>query len=140
MNAAKKILLVDDESEILTSTAIWMKAAGFETVTATDGLSAIEAVTQQCPDAIVMDVRMPRMDGLTALATLQLESNTQRIPVVMLSASLVDKDRALDAGATYFLSKPYNGRQLVETVRTAIEEGAMKPALSVSLDVSFQEV
>ena len=69
-----------------------------------------------------MDVRMPQKDGLTALDELKQKSDTRQIPVVMLSASLVDREKALDAGASYFLSKPYEGHELIKAVNAAIDQ------------------
>lgn len=122
MKRAKRILLVDDDSDILRATRIRLSVAGFETATAQDGVEAIATAMEVQPTAIVMDVRMPQKDGLSTLDELKRQSDTKRIPVVMLSASLVDKERALDAGAKYFLSKPYEGRELIDAVNAAIDE------------------
>ena len=94
MNAQKRVLLVDDD----------------------------RAIVDDKPDAIVMDIRMPRKDGMTALAELQQNSATRDIPVIVLSASLRDQQRALDAGARFFLPKPYHGKNLLAAVSTALEE------------------
>lgn len=122
ITSPKKILLVDDDSDILLATKLRMSVAGFETSTANDGMEATESVLKSHPDAIVMDVRMPHKDGLTVLDELKKEVVTRNIPIVMLSASLVDKERALDAGASFFLTKPYEGRELIEAVNVAIDE------------------
>ncbi|MGD9857510.1 MAG: response regulator [Planctomycetaceae bacterium] len=127
MSESKRILLVDDEEEILRGANLWLSAAGYRTAVAHDGVEAIAAARESQPDAIVMDVRMPRKDGLTALAELQRQAETRHIPIVMLSASLVDQERALDAGARFFLTKPYNGRSLVKTVGAVIEEAHARP-------------
>lgn len=79
-------------------------------------------VAESRPDAIVMDVRMPRMDGLTALAELKADPDTRDIPVVMLSASLPDQKEALDRGARFFLRKPYGGQALIEAVRSSLPQ------------------
>ncbi|QDT47414.1 Alkaline phosphatase synthesis transcriptional regulatory protein PhoP [Symmachiella dynata] len=120
MSPNKTILLVDDEADIRQATQLWMATAGFKTSTAKDGEQAVACATQQQPDAIVMDVRMPHLDGLSALAELKEQTSTQHIPVVMLSASLVDQERALDAGANCFVTKPYDGRNLIKVVQAAI--------------------
>lgn len=122
MELQKQILLVDDDSDILRATCLRLSGAGFETSTAINGMEAVENAMQGQPSAIVMDVRMPLKDGLTALDELKQESGTRRIPVVMLSASLVDREKALDAGASYFLSKPYEGRELIKAVNAAIDQ------------------
>ncbi|QDU10864.1 response regulator transcription factor [Gimesia aquarii] len=124
MSGSKRILLVDDDTDILHATTMRLSVAGFETSTAHDGMEAAAAVIAEQPDAIVMDVRMPYKDGLTILDELKKESNTRQIPIVMLSASLIDKERALDAGASYFLTKPYEGHKLVEAVNAAIDDSA----------------
>lgn len=117
----KRILLVDDDSDILHATKLRMSVAGFDTLTANDGLEAVTSAMEDQPDAIVMDIRMPHKDGLTVLDELKKEFETRQIPIVMLSASLVDKERALDTGASFFLTKPYEGRELIEAVNVAID-------------------
>jgi CheY-like chemotaxis protein len=70
-----------------------------------------------------MDVRMPRMNGLEALLRLQSSAATNAIPVIMLSASLADRQAALDAGARFFLKKPYQGEQLLAALEDALQDG-----------------
>ncbi|EDL60843.1 response regulator [Gimesia maris] len=122
MERRKRILLVDDDSDILRATSLRLTVAGFETSTALNGMQAVANATGDQPTAIVMDVRMPQKDGLTALDELKQKSDTRQIPVVMLSASLVDREKALDAGASYFLSKPYEGHELIKAVNAAIDQ------------------
>lgn len=121
MSDDKQVLVVDDETELVRGISLRLAAAGFETCAAGDGDRAIATAVQIRPDAIVLDVRMPGRDGLSVLDELRRKDATHDIPVVMLSASLVDRQRALDAGARFFLSKPYDGKQLVAAVTAAIE-------------------
>ena len=125
MSDRKTVLVIDDEREIAQVACIRLKCAGYQTLTATDGEAGVAKAAQAQPDAILLDVRMPRMDGLTALSQLRTRSDTRHIPVVMLSASLIDKPAALDAGARFFLTKPYDAPTLVAAVTTAIEESAV---------------
>jgi CheY-like chemotaxis protein len=118
----RTVLVVDDERQIAQVACIRLKNAGYRTITATDGEEAVSMALEAQPDAIVLDVRMPRMDGLTALAQLRLRSQTQDIPVVMLSASLIDKPAAMDAGARFFLTKPFDAPTLIAAVNRAVEE------------------
>ena len=69
---------------------------------------------------IVLDIRMPKMDGLSLLAKLREHTQTKRIPVIVLSASAVDEVNALDAGAFCFLAKPYDPPTLLRTVASAL--------------------
>lgn len=119
---SKRILLVDDDTDVLYGAKLWLSAAGYQTSTASDGEQAISTAVQDRPDGIVLDVRMPRKDGLAALAELKQREETKRIPVVMLSASQIDQQRALDAGARFFLTKPYAGKNLVAAVGAALRE------------------
>lgn len=115
-----RILLVDDEQDVLRAESLWLNAAGYLTEQVLDGEQAMAAVRRDRPDAIVLDVRMPKKDGLQVMEELQEHAATQEIPVVMLSASLGDEQRALDAGATFFLRKPYVGATLVAAVYAAV--------------------
>lgn len=118
---AKTVLVVDDEQEIRDSVSRWLSFSGFRVVHANDGIEGIAAAIEHSPDAIILDMLMPRMDGLTALSELVKDDRTQSIPVVMLSASLREEQRTLDAGATFFVHKPYEGKHLVRVVHAAIE-------------------
>ena len=116
------VLLIEDDREILNVAALRLRAAGYATMAAADGEEGVQRAVADRPDAIVMDVRMPKKDGMTALAELQEQDETRHIPVVMLSASVVDQQRALEAGARFFLTKPYQGRDLLSAVSAAIDE------------------
>lgn len=122
MTRGKQVLVVDDEKELVRGISLWLTAAGFRISTAQDADEAVAAARSRQPDAVVLDVRMPGRDGLSALKELRNLPDTLHIPVVMLSASLVDQQRALDAGARFFLSKPYEGRELVAAVTAAIDK------------------
>ncbi|HLJ12781.1 MAG TPA: response regulator [Planctomycetaceae bacterium] len=118
----KRILIVEDDWDIVRGMNLRLQTSGYETMEAYDGQEGVEAAVESHPDAIVLDVRMPRMDGLTALSKLQALNETHSIPVIMLSASLADRQAALDAGARYFLKKPYQNEMLVAALDNAISE------------------
>ncbi len=122
MTSSQKILLVDDDREIVRGASLRLQAAGYGTVSAGDGLDGVVVAVDQRPDAIVLDVRMPRMDGLSALRELKRRDATKDIPVVMLSASLVDQKQALEGGARFFVRKPYQGQELVAAIQEAMAE------------------
>jgi DNA-binding response OmpR family regulator len=122
MTNDKHVLIVDDEEELVRGISLWLTKAGFDTFVAHDADEAVAAAQTRQPDAVVLDVRMPGRDGLSALKELRNSPATMHIPVVMLSASLIDQQRALDAGARYFLSKPYEGKELIAAVTAAIND------------------
>ena len=115
------VLLVDDDRDVAFGASLRLQAAGYRTLIAHDGHEGIDVARKRHPAAIVLDVRMPRMNGLTALDKLQHDQETRDIPVVMLSASLVDQQAALDAGRI-FLTKPYRATALLTAVEKAISE------------------
>ncbi len=110
-----------------------LQFAGYSVISAEDGKDALDRIDLQKPDAIVMDLRMPRTDGLSALISLKSRSDTSPIPVVMVSASVVDKRKALDAGARFFIAKPYNWCDLLAAIEVSLKEvcqGSVEPLLS----------
>jgi CheY-like chemotaxis protein len=113
------VLMIDDDREIVCGACTRLRAAGYHMLMASDAESGIAAAIENRPDIIVLDVRLPRRDGLSALAELKRRPETKDIPVVMLSASVVDQQSALDAGARFFVRKPYRGDILVQAVATA---------------------
>lgn len=123
MHAAPRILLVDDDRDITLAVRIQLEKQGYEVLTAGDGEEGLASAIAQRPAAILLDIRMPKMDGLCTLAKLREHGATQRTPVVMLSASLIDR-RALDLGARYFLDKPCDRDDLVAALRAALAETA----------------
>ena len=122
MTQQKNVLIVDDEPEVALGVTVWLSAAGYGISTAGDGDAALRDTQSNPPEAIVLDVRMPKKTGLQTLAELKQIENTKNIPVVMLSASLIDQQRALDAGARFFLKKPYDGKELVCAVNAALTD------------------
>lgn len=121
MKKKNRILIIDDDHDIVFASRMRLMAAGYDTQTAGDGRTGLEAADQTHPDAILLDVRMPEMDGLSVLLQLKNSSQTRSIPVVMLSASVVDEEAALNAGANFFVRKPYQGLELIAAVDSAIE-------------------
>ncbi|MEP3482394.1 MAG: response regulator [Fuerstiella sp.] len=120
MPLSTTVLIIDDDPDVRTGTRVRLKAAGYKTLEAENGFKGIAMAIEHVPDAILLDVRMPKMDGLTALKLMQNNAITKDTPVVMLSASHVDQTEALDSGAKYFLSKPYQGSQMLASIEAAI--------------------
>lgn len=114
------VLIVDDDTAITFGATLRLEAEGYKTDVATDGDEGIEKAISGQPDAVLLDVRMPRLDGLTALKTLRDDPRTKHIPVIMLSASLRDKQTALEAGAQYFLTKPYRSQQVLAALNAVL--------------------
>jgi len=118
--AAPRVLLVDDDPTLVRALQIRLSAAGYDVVMASNGKAGLEAAMAERPDAIVLDVRMPVLDGLETLAELKRDASTQDIPVVMLSASIVDQQQALDQGARFFLHKPYDAPTIISAIENSL--------------------
>jgi CheY-like chemotaxis protein len=117
-----RILVIDDEKGLSQVLAIRLRAAGFIALTANSGLEGLLAAQETRPDAIVLDVRMPDMDGFEVYARLKQNPHLSTIPVVFLSANVQDSARhsALAAGAVAYLTKPYDPHEVIATLRDAI--------------------
>jgi DNA-binding response OmpR family regulator len=118
----QSVLVVDDEREISFATCLRLQRAGYTTRAAADAEAGLQMAKQQRPDVIVLDMRLPGMDGLTALRELKSGQDTRDIPVIILSASLPERNAALDAGARFYLTKPYHCDEFLAAVRVALEQ------------------
>lgn len=116
MSFKPKALVIDDDRAIVAGVQMRLTHAGFDVVVAHDGPAGLLKIKTDKPDIVLLDVRMPTMDGLTVLHELQNDPAGIKPPVIMLSASLQDRQTALDAGAHYFLTKPYRSSDLLDAV------------------------
>jgi DNA-binding response OmpR family regulator len=118
-----RILIVDDEPDLLTVLKIGLETEGYEVLTASDGEQGLALARQIMPDLMLLDLMLPRMDGYKICRALKFDERYRRIPIFILSARSGETDRrlALELGADEFHSKPYNMRDLVARVRTRIE-------------------
>jgi two-component system alkaline phosphatase synthesis response regulator PhoP len=108
------VLVVEDESDIRTLLTITLELHGFQVIEATNGQEAIEKALSLKPDLVLMDVRMPLMNGIEACQVLKANERTRQIPVVFLSARdrEADIEQGLAAGAAAYLLKPFDPKTL----------------------------
>jgi DNA-binding response OmpR family regulator len=141
----KKILLVDDEPEILEICQDYLKASGYEVATARDGAQGLSAARREKPDLIVLDFMMPEMDGLDVCQAIRRESN---VPIIMLTARVEEADKliGLELGADDYMTKPFSPRELVARVKVVLRRASGDPTAevirvgNVSLDRTHYEV
>jgi DNA-binding response OmpR family regulator len=116
---AKKILLVDDEPEILEICRDYLKDSAYDVVTAKDGLQGLSSFRREKPDLIVLDWMMPGMDGPEVCHAIRRESN---VPIIMLTARVEETDKliGLEIGADDYITKPFSPRELVARVRVVL--------------------
>jgi len=122
------ILLAEDDPDILHMVAYKLRRAGFEVVEATDGIAALDACRREPPDLVLLDVRMPRMDGISVCRELRARPRTGDLPIIMLTARARAQDRelAFAAGATDYVVKPFSPRALVERVEAVLVREAQR--------------
>jgi CheY-like chemotaxis protein len=119
----QRILIVDDEAPMRELLLESLSPEGYDLVAATDGRDALNQVLRQAPDLILMDVRMPKLDGVTLCKALRIEKETQTIPIIVLTA-LASRDRleeCMAAGADDFISKPFDVVELRIRVRAMLK-------------------
>lgn len=114
-----KILVCDDDREIVDAIEIYLMNEGYGVIKAYDGIEALQAVSREEPHLIIMDVMMPRMDGMRAVMKLREDRN---IPVIMLSAKSEDYDKitGLNVGADDYVTKPFNPLELLARVKSQL--------------------
>lgn len=114
-----RIALVDDDRNILTSVAMTLEAEGFEVETYNDGQAALDGFNKRMPDMAVLEIKMPRMDGMDLLQRLRLKTS---IPVIFLTSKddEIDEVLGLRMGADDYVKKPFSQRLLVERIRALL--------------------
>ncbi|WP_052848550.1 response regulator transcription factor [Streptomyces avicenniae] len=124
MSDGSRVLIVDDEPAVREALRRSLSFEGYATETAVDGLDALAKREAYDPDALVLDVLMPRMDGLTAARRLRAAGD--RVPILMLTArdTVGDRVSGLDAGADDYLVKPFELDELLARLRALLRRGA----------------
>ena len=122
----QKILVVDDEFEIVKVVRAYLEQSGFRVITAGDGQLALAAFRHERPDLVILDLNLPLIDGLDVCRTIRRESNT---PVIMLTARVEETDRliGLEIGADDYIVKPFSPREVVARVRTVLRRSTSAP-------------
>ncbi len=128
----KKILIVDDEVDILKSLSMRLKSEGYDVLMAGDGFAATQSALRDLPDLIVLDIGMPAGDGHTVLQRLKSNLRTAGIPVIFLTArsSEYDMEKAAEEGAAGFVTKPFNSQYLIALIHKALYGSELTPSSS----------
>ncbi|MDY0870850.1 response regulator transcription factor [Dongia rigui] len=130
------IALVDDDRNILTSVTITLEAEGFAVRTYSDGAEALRGLTQQPVDLAVLDIKMPRMDGMELLEKLR---KTSSLPVIFLTSKddEVDELMGLRMGADDYIKKPFSQRLLIERIRSILRREESRNATGQTAEAAM---
>jgi DNA-binding response OmpR family regulator len=118
-----KTLVIDDEAPIRLLCRVNLEAEGIEVIEAGDGATGVDMAKQERPDAILLDVMMPGLDGWSAAERLLTDEDTRAIPIIFLTAraDLRDRVRGLDVGGLDYVTKPFNPVELAPLVRGVVD-------------------
>ena len=120
----KAILVVDDEPRIIEAVGMNLELEGYQVFSASNGYEALQKLTKDLPDLVILDVRMPEIDGFETLRKIREVST---VPVIMLTVrgEEVDKVKGLDLGADDYITKPFNPKELVLRIRAVLRRVEM---------------
>jgi two-component system, OmpR family, alkaline phosphatase synthesis response regulator PhoP len=119
-----KVLIVDDQPDIVRLVRDYLERAGFDVVTSGDGEAALRTARQARPDLVILDLTLPRLDGLDVARSLRRDGN---VPIIMLTARTDESDRVagLELGADDYVTKPFSARELVARVRAVLRRAQL---------------
>jgi two-component system, OmpR family, alkaline phosphatase synthesis response regulator PhoP len=129
------VLVVDDERQIATIARDYLTRAGFSVTIAADGATGLEMARQKRPDLVVLDLGLPRLDGLEVARALRRESD---VPIIMLTARVDETDRlhGFEVGADDYITKPFSPRELVARVSSVLRRARYDPERTSRFDVA----
>jgi two-component system KDP operon response regulator KdpE len=124
-----KILVVDDDPDLVRALRLRLRANNYEVTTASDGYAAIASAQRERPALIILDLGLPVGDGFVVLDRLQNSDTLAGVPVIVLSARdpQANEERALKAGAAAFFQKPADNEELLNVIRVSLGSGAAQP-------------
>jgi two-component system alkaline phosphatase synthesis response regulator PhoP len=134
---SQRILVVDDDGQIVRLIAAYLDQAGYQVLTAYDGATALRTIRTERPDLVVLDLMLPDQDGWAITRTVRADPRQASLPIIMLTARVEDADKivGLELGADDYIAKPFNPRELLARVRAVLRraggEGAPARVLQV---------
>jgi len=137
--ATQKILVVDDEADILDLIAMNLKRQGFEIIAASDGIAAVEKAKKEVPELIILDLMLPGMGGFSVFKEIKADARLTGVPVIILTArgELNDKISGLELGADDYITKPFSPKELilrVKSLKVASEASLKRGAFHLERD------
>lgn len=127
--ARSRILVIEDEKNIAKVVAYNLEREGYQAIAARDGEEGLAKARKELPDLVILDLMLPRMDGLEVCRQLKADPKTARIPIIMLTAKTQEPDRVvgLELGADDYVAKPFSVRELAARVKAVLRRGQAPP-------------
>ena len=121
-----RVLIVEDEPNIVLSLEILLRRAGYETVSAADGDEALDLIRRTRPDVVLLDIMLPKRNGYEVCRAMKSDAALASIPVIMLTAKGQEVEilKGLELGAWAYIAKPFGNAEVLEAVRAALESRA----------------
>ncbi len=134
---AHRILVVDDDRQIVRLVQSYLQQSGFTVLTAYDGEEALHAIRREKPDLVVLDLMLPKRDGLEITRVVRNDEALAALPILMLTARVEDVDKliGLELGADDYLTKPFNPQEVVARVKAILRRssGTLKPPAIIQI-------
>jgi two-component system phosphate regulon response regulator PhoB len=142
LSARKKILVADDEPDVLGLVALNLQRAGYDVLKAQDGEQALRIAREELPSLLVLDVMMPGLNGLDVVKQLKQTPQTARIPILMLTARADEVDRIVgfELGADDYVTKPFSPREIVLRVQSVLRRVETPPETGETLELGVIKV
>jgi len=120
----KKILIVEDEESLLKLESILLTTKGYLVQGVTTGLAALEAMEEELPDLVLLDVMLPKMDGFEVCSRIKQNRETRHIPVILLTAKKTPEDvaRGHEVGADHYITKPFKSAMVMDIIESLINK------------------
>jgi DNA-binding response OmpR family regulator len=139
----RRILLVEDDPKTRSTVALYLQREGYDVATAEDGVAALEAAREREPHLVVLDLMLPRLDGLGVCRALRESGNQPAIIMVTARSTEDDKLTGLDLGADDYVTKPFSPRELMARIRAVLRRAAdddVIEAAGITVDRTSREV
>lgn len=117
-NIKKRILLVEDEQDMVYAVTLQLEAKGYDVITASDGQEGLDKARKEKPDLVILDLMLPKIDGYKVCRMLKFDSRYKNIPVVLFTARAQDSDKKTgkDVGADAYITKPFESKTLLDKI------------------------
>lgn len=124
MNEMKaRILIIEDEKDLVEALKMRLGTNGYEVLVSTDGVDGLNRARAEKPDLVILDIRLPKMDGYKVCRILKYDENFKMIPIIMLTARVQQADiqQGKEAGADIYMTKPYKSEELLENIKKLLK-------------------